>query len=150
MASLVPSPSQQRYDPSDPRRASERVKFSFNPSTSNGPADVASLICMAFGALAMLTRFYAWAWLAILVSVSSINTKKQLSSEFKPAKQGGMYSGWSVLIFSFTSLFSIYFPVLSGQQQLVRDKAFGLSVGTIPLNFGTSIPTTVTPPTTTL
>ncbi|ORY89821.1 hypothetical protein BCR35DRAFT_350246 [Leucosporidium creatinivorum] len=137
MSKIAPRPSQRcsaSYDPREPRRPQEAAPYVF--PTAQGPfraADAIGMLALGSAALCMLTRFVPWAWLAILLSIASIRSTKNL---VQTKADSNSLSGWSCLLFSFTAITAVYLPILQGVAQkapLDWNSPFKLSGGVIPL-----------------
>ncbi|GAA5885740.1 hypothetical protein JCM5296_000131 [Sporobolomyces johnsonii] len=121
----------RRYDSSEPRKASLAKPYSYQ-SSDNALADIIAMASMACSGMAMISRFAIWPWLGLLLAISSLMGQKNLA----PAKTGqdnSMMSGWTCVMFAFTSLASIYTPLLMGQVQKAGGLPIGFNKGLIPV-----------------
>ncbi|GAA6005993.1 hypothetical protein JCM11491_004083 [Sporobolomyces phaffii] len=121
----------RRYDPSEPRKPELAKPYRFRPSDNTLP-DLMLIASMFCSALAMMTRFAIWPWLGILFAVSSLLGQKTLAVP-KSREGSAMFSGWTGLMFGFTSLLSIYTPLLTGQVEKAGGFPIGFNAGLIPV-----------------
>ncbi|GAA5836256.1 hypothetical protein JCM5353_002656 [Sporobolomyces roseus] len=121
----------RKYDQSEPRRPALAKPYSF-PSGDNTISDLMAILSMGCSGLAMISRFAIWPWLGILLAVSCLLGQKKLATP-KPGEYSTMFSGWTCLMFGFTSLFSIYTPLLMGQVQKGGGFPIGFNAGLIPI-----------------
>ncbi|KAM0789455.1 hypothetical protein ACM66B_000277 [Microbotryomycetes sp. NB124-2] len=99
------------YDSSEPRRPDRPVPYRF-PTSRNDMSESFTILAMFASFGAMLTRYPIWCWLAILLSVSALRTRKSLQPD--NTNKSSSMSAWSSIMFSLTATFSVYMPLLQG------------------------------------
>ncbi|KAK4054626.1 hypothetical protein OIO90_003438 [Microbotryomycetes sp. JL221] len=98
------------YDSSEPRRPDRATSYRF-PTSNNDLSELLTILAMFASFAAMLTRYPIWCWIGLLLSVSSIRTRKTLQPT---TEKSANFSSWSSIMFSLTALMSVYLPLLQG------------------------------------
>ncbi|KAK4054251.1 hypothetical protein OIV83_001277 [Microbotryomycetes sp. JL201] len=98
------------YDSSEPRRPDRPVPYRF-PRSDNDLSETMTILAMFASFAAMLTRYPIWCWVALLMSVSAMRTRKSLQPD---KEKSTSMSAWSSIMFAFTATFSVYMPLLQG------------------------------------
>ncbi|GAA6063068.1 hypothetical protein JCM10212_003126 [Sporobolomyces blumeae] len=121
----------RRYDPSEPRKANLARPYKFRPS-DNSVSDVMAMASMACSGLAMISRYAIWPWLGVLFAISCLVGQKNLATA-RSGQESSMLSGWTCLMFAFTSFMSIYTPLLMGQVEKAGGFPIGFNKGLVPV-----------------